>query len=235
MPVQSVQRAYPQIKICGLTRPDEAEACAAAGADAIGLVFYPPSPRNLTAGAAAQITRVLTGDVCPVGVFVNETYETVMSIAEKAGLHAVQLHGQERPPLVERLKAGGLIVIKALFFNGRPDFTAADRYAAADAHLVECVGGPLPGGNALAWNWSAASSLSTGHPVVLAGGLNPENVSAAIADARPQAVDVSSGVEREPGRKDISRVAALCRAVARTRAAQLLRPVFTPPESRPPG
>ena len=111
MPVQSNPAASPQIKICGLTRPDEAEACAAAGADAIGLVFYPPSPRSLTAEAAVQITRVLPEAVCPVGVFVNETYDIIMSIAASAGLRAVQLHGQETPSLVERLSAEGLIVI----------------------------------------------------------------------------------------------------------------------------
>ncbi len=235
MPAQSVHTAYPQIKICGLTRPDEAEACTDAGADAIGLVFYPPSPRSLTVEAAARITRVLPDEVCTVGVFVNETYETIMSIAENARLRAIQLHGQEPPSLVQRLGAGGLIVIKTLFFNGEPDFAAADRYPGADAYLVECVGGPLPGGNALAWNWSAASALSAGHPVVLAGGLNPNNVTAAIADARADAVDVSSGVERAPGRKDLAQVAALCRAVARTRLERPMRPVFTPDRPRPPG
>ncbi len=235
MPAQFVHKAYPQIKICGLTRPDEAEACTDAGADAIGLVFYPPSPRSLTVAAAARITRVLPDEVCTVGVFVNETYDTIMSIAENARLRAVQLHGQEPPSLVQRLGAGGLIVIKALFFNGRPDFTAANHYTAADAYLVECVGGPLPGGNALAWNWSAASSLSLAHPVVLAGGLNPENVSAAIEEAGPDAVDVSSGVEQEPGRKDVAQVAALCRAVTRTRLGRPPRPVFGSDRSRPRG
>ncbi len=233
MTASSAHVTCPQIKICGLTRPDEAEACADAGADAIGLVFYPPSPRSLTAEAAARITRVLPDRVCPVGVFVNETHDTVMAIAATAGLRAVQLHGQETPSLVERLRSGGLVVIKALFFNGRPGFAAADRYAAASAYLLECMGGPLPGGNALAWNWSAASSLSTEHPVILAGGLNPDNVNAAIADARPDAVDVSSGVENEPGRKDILRVAALARAIARTRIGRSRRPIFTPGGCRP--
>ncbi len=233
MPAESAHTRYPQIKICGLTRPDEAEACAQAGADAIGLVFYPPSPRSLNAAAAARITRVLPDRVCPVGVFVNETYDSVMSIAATAGLRAVQLHGQETPHLVKRLEASGLMVIKALFFNGRPDFAAAGRFAAASAYLVECVGGRLPGGNALAWNWSAAASLAMDHPVILAGGLNPDNAAAAIEDARPDAVDVSSGVEREPGRKDIDRVAALCRTVRHTRLGRPPHPIFTPGGCRP--
>ncbi len=233
MPDQPKALTTPQIKICGLTRSDEAEACAAAGANAIGYIFYPPSPRSLTAEAAARITRVLPGNVCPVGVFVNAPYETIMSAVETAGLRAVQLHGRESPTLVARLQTRGLIVIKALFFNGIPAFKAIGRYAAA-AYLVECVGGPLPGGNALSWNWSAASSLSADHPVILAGGLNPDNVGTAIEEAQPDAVDVSSGVEHQPGQKDLNKVAALCRAVFRTRLKRPSRPVFTPVGSRPP-
>ena len=234
MPANSTAAASPQIKICGLTRPDEAEACAGAGADAIGYIFYPPSPRSLAADAAARITRVLPEGICPVGVFVNETYDTIISVADTAGVRAVQLHGRETPALVERLQTRGLIVIKTLFFNGAPDFDAIGHYSAA-AYLVECVGGPLPGGNALSWNWSAASALSADHPVILAGGLNPDNITKAIAEARPDAVDVSSGVEHQPGRKDLDKVAALCQAVSRTRQGRPPRPVFTPDRFRPPG
>lgn len=226
--------AAPQIKICGLTRPQEAQACAAAGADAIGYIFYPPSPRCLSAEDAGRITRVLPETVCPVGVFVNESYETIMETAETAGLRAVQLHGRETPALVERLEAAGLTVIKALFFNGQPDFNAVDRYAAATALLVECVGGPLPGGNALAWNWSAARRLSNASPVVLAGGLTPDNVVDAIKDACPDAIDVSSGVERQPGRKDLAQVRALSRAVSQTSLDRPLRKIFRPHGSHRP-
>jgi phosphoribosylanthranilate isomerase len=197
-----------------------------AGADAIGYIFYPPSPRCLSAQAAGRITRILPETVCPVGVFVNESYETIMPAAEAAGLGAVQLHGRETPELVDRLSATGLIVIKALFFNGDPDFNAFDRYAAASAFLVECVGGPLPGGNALAWNWSAARPLCDIRPVVLAGGLTPVNVAAAIAEARPDAVDISSGVESQPGRKDLTQVRALMQAVAQTRSGRRRPHIF---------
>ncbi|MGD8268104.1 MAG: phosphoribosylanthranilate isomerase [Desulfobacterales bacterium] len=218
-------RRHPQIKICGLTQPQEAASCAAGGADAIGYIFYPPSPRSIAAVRAAQITRVLPASVCPVGVFVDESYDTVMHTAQTAGLRAVQLHGREAPALVDRLRANGLTVIKTLFYNGSPDFKAIDRYA-ADAYLVECVGGPLPGGNALLWNWSETRRLPATAPIILAGGLTPDNIAAAIQDARPDAVDVSSGVEQRPGRKDLIKVRALCRAVSQTGINRPLRTVF---------
>ena len=217
---------HPQIKICGLTQPQDAASCAAEGADAIGYIFYPPSPRSITAERAASISRVLPEAVCPVGVFVDEAYDTVMHTAQTAGLRAVQLHGRESPTLVDRLRANGLTVIKTLFYNGTPDFKAIDRYA-ADAYLVECVGGPLPGGNALAWNWSETRRLSRATPVILAGGLTPDNVAAAIQDARPDAVDVSSGVERRPGAKELTKVRALCRAVSQAAMERPPRAVFT--------
>ncbi len=223
---QGIRRRHPQIKICGLTQPQEAVSCAAEGADAIGYIFYPPSPRNISAERAARISRVLPEAVRPVGVFVDEDYDTVMHTAQTAGLRAVQLHGREAPTLVDRLRANGLTVIKTLFYNGVPDFKAIDRYA-ADAYLVECVGGPLPGGNALSWNWSATRGLSTAAPVILAGGLTPDNIAAAIQDAQPDAVDVSSGVEQRPGRKELSKVRALCRAVSQTAINRPPCAVFT--------
>jgi phosphoribosylanthranilate isomerase len=215
-----------------LTRPEEAGACADAGAAAIGYIFYPPSPRCIPAEQAGRITRILPDTVCPVGIFVDEGYETIMATAETAGLGAVQLHGREAPALVERLAASGLTVIKALFFNGQPNFEAAERYPAAAAFLVECVGGPLPGGNALSWNWSAARAMTRAHPVVLAGGLTPDNIAAAIDDAGPDAVDVSSGVEIEPGRKNLAKVRALCRAVSQTPRRRPTRTIFKPVRPR---
>jgi phosphoribosylanthranilate isomerase len=161
-----------------------------------------------------------------VGVFVDESYDTVMRAVQTAGLRAVQLHGREAPILVDRLRANGLVVIKALFYNGAPAFKAIDQYA-ADAYLLECVGGPLPGGNALAWNWSKARNLSTTAPCILAGGLTPSNIATAIRDAEPDAVDVSSGVERHPGCKDLAKVRALCRAVGHTEINPPPRTVFT--------
>jgi phosphoribosylanthranilate isomerase len=203
----------PQIKICGLTSAPEAEACAAAGADAIGFISYPRSPRHLDDHQIRTITRQLPAAVCPVGVFVNASFERIMQAADIGGLRAVQLHGRETPALVDALADAGLVVIKALFVDGKPELATARRYRPA-AFLVECAGGPLPGGNALDWNWADARGIPSECPVVLAGGLTPDNVQAAITAGQPDAVDVSSGVEISPGRKDIQKVRAFCRAVA---------------------
>jgi phosphoribosylanthranilate isomerase len=205
--------ARPQIKICGLTSERDAEACAAAGADAIGVISYPRSPRHIDNQKIRRITSALPASVCPVGVFVNDAFDRIMQTVSVGGLRAVQLHGHEAPELVEALSAEGLIVIKALFVNGNPGLDTATCYPAA-AFLVECAGGPLPGGNALQWNWSDTRRIPSDRPVVLAGGLTPENVQNAIAAGNPDAVDVSSGVEVRPGHKDIDKVAAFCRAVA---------------------
>ena len=212
----------PQVKVCGLTRTDEAAACAAAGADAIGLVFYPPSPRHVTRAQARQIALELPPRVVPTGVFVNATFETIMERVAHCRLRAVQLHGQEPPALAAHLQAEGLIVLKALFIEREPTLFRAADYARV-ALLVEHGGGRLPGGNALSWDWSAARRLGESHPLVIAGGLAPENVVAAVAATRPDAVDVSSGVERSPGRKDLDRVAAFFRALGSAQAATAAR------------
>lgn len=205
----------PQIKICGLTSAREAEACAAAGADAIGFISFSRSPRHLEDQAIRRITSCLPDSVCPVGVFVNETFERIMQAITAGRLRAVQLHGNEPPELVEALSGEGVIVIKALFVNGEPALEMAQHYPAT-AFLVECAGGPLPGGNAMDWNWSDARQLPSGQPVVLAGGLTPGNVQKAISAGRPAVVDVSSGVEIAPGRKAIDKVVAFCQAVAKS-------------------
>ncbi len=202
------------VKICGLTRVDEAEGCVQLGADAVGCVFFPKSPRHVSGEQAAAICRALSGRATVVGVFVNAGFDAIMARVGRCGLGAVQLHGQEGPELVRRLGDEGVPVIKALFDGGRPGLGDAGSYAAA-AFLVECAKGPLPGGNAMAWDWSSARPLGAAHPMILAGGLSPQNVAQAIAAARPSAVDVSSGVESAPGRKDLARAAAFVEAVNR--------------------
>lgn len=214
-----------QVKICGLTRPDEAAACAAMGADAIGLIFHPPSPRYLDDATAAAVTGVVPGNVAKIGVFVDAPPETILDKARRCGLTGIQLHGNEPPAAVWRLRAAGLIVIKALFAARAPGLEAAGDYA-PDAFLVECGRGRLPGGNAEVWNWAEARGISASVPLVLAGGLNPENVAQAIAAAAPDAVDVSSGVEKAPGRKDMDRVTAFIHAV-RLAGAGRRRRVFS--------
>jgi len=216
----------PQLKICGLTRAAEARVCAALGADAIGLVFYAPSPRHVSLTQARSITRALPAAVSSVGVFVDANFERIMATADACGLTAVQLHGSEAPDLVMRLCRTGLTVIKALFADRSPHFDDAADYA-PHAFLVECVRGPLPGGNAMAWNWSQAREFDLGAPLILAGGITPRNIAAAVAAARPDGVDVSSGVEKQPGVKDLARVKALMAALAEISLHNQPRRIFS--------
>ena len=190
-----------QVKICGITTVKDALICAESGADAVGLVFYPPSSRFVSLEQAAKIISVLPTRMARVGVFVNESYDTLMHTARRCQLSAVQLHGRESPELLDRLGQNGIWVIKCLYLNGQPGIDTADSYQ-AQAFLVECSAGKLPGGNAKIWDWSAARTFAENHPTIIAGGLAPANVDEAISAARPDAVDVSSGVESGPGRKD---------------------------------
>jgi phosphoribosylanthranilate isomerase len=211
-----------QVKICGLTRVDEAVACAAAGAQAIGLVFFPRSRRCISPESAREICRAIPSGVARVGVFVDAPPEVVLQTARTVGLTAAQLHGHEPPEVVDRLRREGLFVVKALFADRTPEFQDAPSYPAS-AFLVECGCGPLPGGNALGWDWGRARPLAERLPLILAGGLTPANAAQAICAASPDAVDVSSGVETAPGRKDIRKVEAFIRAAT---AAPSRRRVF---------
>ena len=201
-----------QVKVCGLTLVEEAVACAGMGADAIGLVFYPPSPRWVSGQRAREISGSLPEQVWKVGVFVDEPYSAVMKKAEFCRLNCVQLHGAEPPGMVEALEAAGISVIKSLFVKKGPFLSEAGLYRAS-AYLIESGGGLVPGGAGLSWRWAEAGELPGKVPCILAGGLSAENVGEAIYAFGPDAVDVSSGVESEPGRKDISKVRAFIEAV----------------------
>ncbi len=204
--------ACPQVKVCGLTLAHEAVACAELGADAIGLVFYPPSPRFVSGQTAREISENLPEQVWKIGVFVNEPFIAVIKKAEFCRLNCVQLHGSEPPEMVQALEAAGISVIKTLFAKIEPVFSRAAHYRAS-AYLVEGGGGCVPGGTGLSWKWGEAGKLAGELPCILSGGLSPENVSRAIHEFGPDAVDVSSGVESAPGRKDIAKVRAFVEAV----------------------
>ena len=224
----------PQVKICGLTHPHEAAQCARLGADAIGLVFFPKSPRNVTPDQAREIVHVLPETVAAAGVFVDESFSFIMSRVERCGLSVVQLHGRESADLAARLKTEGVGVIKALFVDGRPGLDDAQAFE-VDGYLVECAKGPLPGGNAMTWDWGMARDFGRRHPLVLAGGLSPDNVADAINAGLPAAIDVSSGVEASPGRKDPDKVARLIAAVQCSEelyVGKTIHPVFRPRGSR---
>lgn len=211
------KRIFPQIKICGLTRVDEAVGCVESGADAIGLMFFPKSPRHVSDKQALKISMAVSEKAKTVGVFVNAAYDEIMQKVNTCRLSMVQLHGQEPPDLVRRLSDMQIPVVKALFVDGTPTLSEADHYP-APAFLVECGKGTLPGGNALTWNWGSAKDFGLEHPLILAGGLSPENIIEAISGALPLAVDVSSGVEQSPGRKDLQKVSAFTAAVRKNQS-----------------
>jgi phosphoribosylanthranilate isomerase len=215
----------PQVKICGLTLVEHALKCAELGADAIGCVFYPKSPRHLTNDRAGEICSAVRDRVKTVGVFVNETFSSIMKRVECCQLSAVQLHGQESPDLVRCLCNQNLQVIKALFIDRNPSLKDARNYPAS-AFLVECGHGKLPGGNALQWNWDRAGSFGDTYPLIIAGGLSPENVSHAIKVSSAHAVDVSSGVESSPGYKDIDKVSLFLDAVFRCSTKKNRKKIF---------
>ena len=155
----------------------------------------------------------VNGRAAVVGVFVDEPVDVILQKAERCGLTGVQLHGRETPAEVTQLKNTGLTVIKALFQKREPSFQSVSRYDPS-AFLLECGRGRLPGGTARVWDWADAQAIAANAPVILAGGLTPENVVQAVRLGRPHAVDVSSGVETSPGKKDLVKIEAFVSAVA---------------------
>ena len=220
-----LRQKFAQIKICGLTNIEEAVKTAAAGADAIGLVFFKKSPRYVKPEKAKAICAALPDNIITVGVFVNEPFNSIMDIVSTSNLGAVQLHGNEPPKFVRQLTDQGLIVIKGLYMETQPSIAQVSTYSAS-AYLVECTRGELPGGNAMTWKWEDAAEFGKNHPMVLAGGLSPENVASAIEKSMPDAVDVSSGVERAPGKKDIHKVKQFIKAVQACTPSRELRKIF---------
>ena len=197
------------VKICGVTNEDDALFAVAMGADAVGFVFA-PSPRQVAAQVVYDITRRLPPEILTVGVFRDEHPDRVLDIMNRAGLKAAQLHGHETPSMVAELSAQVRWVIKAVV-AGTGDATRADRFG-TDMILVDA---PNPGSGTV-FDWSMVDDLPEGPRYILAGGLNPDNVAAAVARVNPWGVDVSSGVEKSPGRKDPLKVKAF---IDRARAA----------------
>ena len=197
------------VKICGITNEDDALFAVAMGADAVGFVFA-PSPRQVTAQAVYDITRRLPAEVLTVGVFRDELPARVVDVAVRSGVKAVQLHGRETPEQTIEIAKNIRWVIKA-FEAGSRQLPNADRYG-TDLILVDA---PNPGSGKV-FNWNLASEAPEGVRVILAGGLDPDNVADAISAVEPWGVDVASGVEASPGRKDPTKVR---RFIANARAA----------------
>ena len=183
------------VKICGITNEDDALLAVALGADAVGFVFA-PSVRQIAVQKVYDITRRLPPDVLTVGVFRDEHPKRVVEMTQSAGLRAAQLHGHESPEDVAYVSQHIRTVIKAVT-AGTVDATRANIFGTS----MVLVDAPAPGSGKM-FDWSLAGELPEGLNVILAGGLNPENVGAGIAQVRPFGVDVSSGVEASPGRKD---------------------------------
>jgi phosphoribosylanthranilate isomerase len=190
-----------RIKVCGITNWTDARRAIEGGCDALGFNFYPRSPRYIEPARARRIAARLPRGVAAVGVFVNEPLEAVLRIARQVGLDYVQLHGDETPALLADVS---LCVPAIKAFRVAPGFRAASlqKYRRAAAFLLDGFHPRLRGGTGRTVDWSLARRAGRYGPIVLAGGLRPDNVAEAIRSARPAAVDVSSGVESAPGRKD---------------------------------
>ena len=195
-----------RVKICGITRLEDALAAAHAGADALGFNFWPKSKRYVEPRAAGEIIALLPPFVAAVGVFVDPTREEALRAAELSGVHWLQLHGDETPELCASLP---LPVIKALRVRDRASLDALARYEVAGFLLDADTAGY--GGSGERFDWSLAAEGARRAPIILAGGLRPENVADAVRQVRPWAVDVASGVESAPGIKDHEKTARFIR------------------------
>ena len=205
------------VKICGITRPADAIAAAAAGADAIGLNFVPASRRRIDIETARAILAAVPDHVMTVGVFRDHRAGEVLEITDALGLDAAQLHGDEPPEVTAVVAAGVQTVIKAVT-AGSPSISSIDEHA-ADIVMLDA---PTPGGG-VPFDWAIVGDLVTTHTILLAGGLRPDTVAEAIRQVRPWGVDVASGVEAEPARKDPDAIAHFV-AEARSAAEQPTEP-----------
>jgi phosphoribosylanthranilate isomerase len=199
-----------KIKICGIKTVTDALAAIEAGADLIGFNFYPKSPRYVDVGMCRNIMSVMRqhGRVTCVGVFVNTTVAEINATMETCGLSLAQLHGDETVEMLEALDGKAF---KA--FRGIPESVDGIARSEAPAFLVDASVKDVYGGSGVTVDWSAAAELAKRYPLLLAGGLTPENVAEAVSRVKPWGVDVASGVESAPGEKDARKMKAFVQAV----------------------
>jgi phosphoribosylanthranilate isomerase len=201
-----------RVKICGITNLDDAAEAVRLGAWAIGLIHFSESPRVVEAGEAVRIAAAFRRKCEVVGVFVNPELDEVAKAVEDAGLTMVQLNGEEGPSFCgEVARKTGVKVIKAVHVSSAADIHAAETFR-TDFHLFDKGARGLWGGTGESFDWGLLGDRRSEIPAIVAGGLRPENVAAAIAATRPYAVDVASGVEAEPGRKDHAAMTAFFEA-----------------------
>jgi phosphoribosylanthranilate isomerase len=212
----------PRVKICGITRLPDAELAVDLGAWALGMIFYPASPRRCSQEQAQRISAALRRRVELCGVFVNSPLDEVVTTVEEVGLSLVQLHGDEGPAFcAEVARRSGARVVKAVQVSDAGDVRDLNRFH-VDFHLVDARprGGQasgLRGGTGATFDWELLAARRSQVPLVLSGGLTAENVGEAIASVQPFAVDTASGTEAAPGRKDPKRLQAFFAAVAGAR------------------
>jgi phosphoribosylanthranilate isomerase len=197
-----------RVKICGVTRPEDAALAAACGAYAVGMIFHPSSPRNISIETARRILATLPPSVTPVGLFVDSSKENIQSVVSRLGLRHVQLHGNESPQFAASLE--GLFIVKAVRVVAGAFIKSLDLWRGSTtvgALVLETGGTRQPGGTGIANNWDLVREhLDAGDfeglpPIIAAGGLTPNNVGGVVRSIRPWAVDVSSGVECVHGQK----------------------------------
>ena len=199
-----------KVKICGITSLSDGLAAAEAGADALGFMFWDWSPRRVSLEAAAGIIRTLPPFIVKVGVFVNAPTDLVYRAIGECGLSLLQFHGDETPDYCLQF---GLMSMKAFRIRDEESLRGLPAYR-TDAWLLDAFSEDKPGGTGERFNWDlAVQARELGRPIFLAGGLTPENVGEAVRKVRPYAVDVSSGVEAAPGKKDHGKVQAFIQAV----------------------
>jgi phosphoribosylanthranilate isomerase len=210
-----------EVKICGLSDPESVDAALEAGADFVGFVFFPPSPRNIAPARAAELASRARGRAQIVALTVDADDALLDEIVRTLRPDLLQLHGKETPERAASIRSrAGRPVMKAIGVAARRDLAAAPRYA-VDRFLLDAKpprDATRPGGNGAAFDWSLLQGFSSPRPWLLSGGLDPANVAAALAATGAAGVDVSSGVERSPGRKDPALIRAFVEAVRRAEA-----------------
>jgi len=196
-----------KIKICGITNIDDALLAVDAGADALGFVFFGASPRNVSPEQARAIIRHLPPFIQTVGLFVNESLATINETADNCGLDIIQLHGEESPDFCTGVKRR---VLKALRVRNFGSLDSMPSYQVS-AFLLDAWSPIARGGTGQTFNWDIAASAAADRKIILAGGLSCDNISDAIKKVRPYGVDVSSGVEAAPGKKDAVKITEFIR------------------------
>lgn len=215
-----------RVKVCGITSAADARMAESAGADWIGLNFHPPSPRFVDEDRAADILDALTSTTRPIGLFVDRPGVEILELASRLGLTMVQLHGEEPPEDVARLKQAGLFVVRAFRIKNPQAITRLSTYlrrcselaAPPDAVLFDAYVAGVPGGTGKSIADELLLQLPRVPNLILAGGLTPENVASHVAVMRPWMVDVAGGVECAPGRKDRAKLVAFVREAKRPRS-----------------